>query len=231
MAEQTSTTPSILSFFPPAAAAVTPGGNGAANVQPAGTSAPVAGSVPAATPPMFNLKQFAFAANGSHRADAFSPETGKALAATPTTGSELIEELRSTNKKLEAENSKLKTENASLKRKLNSNQGAGAGSAAVAGPPAKKQKPVDGNKLFAKWGKALVKAVPREKFDNCDWGGQSKKVVVTEQGMLQEIFMALFDGKGVLIQPTKDNKLTSVVTIRRFDTFDAVQELFGAQNI
>lgn len=46
-----------------------------------------------------------------------------------------------------------------------------------------------------RWGKALVKAVPREKFDTC-WGGQSKKVVVTEQGMLQEIFVALFDGKG-----------------------------------
>ena len=42
----------------------------------------------------------------------------------------------------------------------------------------------------------MVKAVPREKFDNCDWGGQSKKVVVTEQGMLQEVFVALFDGKG-----------------------------------
>jgi hypothetical protein len=49
----------------------------------------------------------------------------------------------------QAENIKLKTENASLKRKLSTANVQGAGPVA-AGPPAKKQKPLDGNKLFAK---------------------------------------------------------------------------------
>lgn len=65
VAEQPSAlNPSILSFFQPAAPVTDAEG---LKAQPG----------LAATPPMVNPKQFVFSATGTHRADAFSPETGK----------------------------------------------------------------------------------------------------------------------------------------------------------
>ncbi|KAF9027238.1 hypothetical protein BDZ89DRAFT_952302 [Hymenopellis radicata] len=63
------------------------------------------------------------------------------------------------------------------------------------------------------------------KTDTCKFQGTTKSVKVDEVLEVAE-FDALFSGKGVLIQPTPQNKPTSTVTIIRFNSAQAVA-LFG----
>jgi hypothetical protein len=81
-----------------------------------------------------------------------------------------------------------------------------------------------------KWGKAFVRKAKSTKFHS-NWFMESNGAVqVVEEGMDKEVFDELFNS-GTLIQPTKDNKPKSVVTIIKFDTWDKVKELFGEGNI
>ncbi|KAL0489255.1 hypothetical protein AKO1_013779 [Acrasis kona] len=93
-----------------------------------------------------------------------------------------------------------------------------------------KLKPAQVNKYFKKWGKGLTRKAKSTKFTS-SWGCDSGVVQVVEEGLDKEVFDELFKGKGRLIQPTKDNKPTSVVTIIAFDTWEKVEELFGKGNI
>eukprot|EP01083_Nonionella_stella_P043069 116230_1 len=128
--------------------------------------------------------------------------------------------------KLEEENCKLLTENRTLKA-ANQKFKRKAETSSSSGPAAKRPKAFNREKFFKKWGKALVRKMPSFKFYTCSF----ESVATLEEAMPKGDFDELFYGWGKVIQPTPENKPTSVITIRRFNDFKEIEALFGAANI
>lgn len=78
-------------------------------------------------------------------------------------------------------------------------------------------------KYLKKWSVRLPKVagMKKTKFIGC-----SKEIIVEEIGFDKEDFEALFGDKGYLVQPRPDNKPKSTVIIRRFASFDEINEIF-----
>eukprot|EP01116_Phalansterium_solitarium_P021818 TRINITY_DN6953_c0_g1_i1.p1 TRINITY_DN6953_c0_g1~~TRINITY_DN6953_c0_g1_i1.p1 ORF type:complete len:299 (-),score=85.58 TRINITY_DN6953_c0_g1_i1:26-802(-) len=100
----------------------------------------------------------------------------------------------------------------------------------AAAKPAKAAKPLKADKFWKKWAKAVDRKAKSAKFHNEFLSGCTGEIVVDET-ITPEVYHQLFDGKGTLIQPRPDNKPGSVLHISRFDTWEAVEGLFGKGNI
>ncbi|KAK9809142.1 hypothetical protein WJX72_010078 [[Myrmecia] bisecta] len=55
--------------------------------------------------------------------------------------------------------------------------------------------------------------------------------VIVEDTLVPDSFRTMFAAAGKLIQPTKDNKPTSAVTIRTMDSFEEIKQFVGAKNV
>ena len=145
-----------------------------------------------------------------------------AAAATSTSGASLeVKMLRRQVKTLTAENEKLKKEVASLRKRA-------ASTPSTAAPSSKKAKTAgQKKKLFEKWAKALIRESKKHKINNA-YGCEPYEVTVKDTGVWSpEEFASIFGGHGTKIQPTPDNKPTSVITILRFSEFDDVKNFFA----
>jgi regulator of replication initiation timing len=124
---------------------------------------------------------------------------------------------------LQSENAKLVSENAQLKKRK-----AGASTTADTSEPASKRFKTPGQrtKLFEKWAKSLTRESSKHKITNGGCFNDTYTVTVKE-GMPWTVadFESIFAGKGVKIQPTRENKPTSQITILRFGDFDEIAKL------
>ena len=141
---------------------------------------------------------------------------------------ENIEELERRNEALTKENKELRDENERLKNMIKSCKRPIVLQTSTA--PAKKLKtPLQRKRLLEKWAKALTRGCPREKFYTNDMFVAYLSVNVKESTAIHvEDFEHIFGGAGTLIQPTPENKPTSVTTIRRYST-EELQTLFGPE--
>lgn len=130
--------------------------------------------------------------------------------------------LRNKVEVLTEENLSLKREVASLKKRV-------AASAAAGAPPSKKARtPGQKKKLFEKWANALTRESRKHKvhYDMC--APDAYTIAVKDTGVWTPAeFHDLFDGHGVKIQPTPENKPKAVVTILRFYGFEDVERFFA----
>ena len=133
-----------------------------------------------------------------------------------------VEELRSQVLSLTSENKALKRELSQMKKR--------AAASTTAAPPAKKFKTAgQKKKLFEKWAKALMRESKKQKITNGGWGPDPYDVKVKDTTpMCDADFHALFDGYGTKVQPTPENKPTSVTTILRFNDYDSIRDFFAA---
>jgi len=143
------------------------------------------------------------------------------VATTDATASE-VEELRSQVRLLTSQNNALKRELANTKKR--------AALSTTAAPPAKKAKTAgQKKKLFEKWAKALMRESKKQKITNGGFGPDIVDVKVKETTPLCDAdFHDLFDGYGTKVQPTPENKPTSVTTILRFTDYDSIRDFFAA---
>lgn len=151
--------------------------------------------------------------------------TAAAKAATAAVASSTpsieLQMLRRQVKSLTAENDRLKKEMAQLRKR--------AATPSTTGGPATKKAKTAGQKkkLFEKWAKALLRESKKHKINNA-YGCEPYQVTVKDTGVWSpEEFNAIFGGHGTKIQPTPDNKPTSVITILRFRGFEAIQSFFA----
>jgi len=139
----------------------------------------------------------------------------------------LVCELRKENAALKKENAQLKKENSELSAKKRK-------APDTASEPSKKAKtPAQRKKLFEKWVKALTRESAKSKVTNVSWGfNESYSVQIKETTPWSVAdFQSVFGGKGTKIQPTKDNKPTSTITILEFGLIDSIKDLFGDATI
>eukprot|EP00026_Physarum_polycephalum_P002696 Phypoly_transcript_02704.p1 GENE.Phypoly_transcript_02704~~Phypoly_transcript_02704.p1 ORF type:complete len:678 (+),score=140.60 Phypoly_transcript_02704:127-2160(+) len=93
----------------------------------------------------------------------------------------------------------------------------------------KLKKSLEPQRLFKKWANQVTRKIKGAKFFEAF--GVPTAPVVIEEACTKEMFDACFETKGRLIQPTPDNKPYSTVTIRRYEGFEEVHDLFGDGNI
>ncbi|KDQ11172.1 hypothetical protein BOTBODRAFT_468595 [Botryobasidium botryosum FD-172 SS1] len=98
---------------------------------------------------------------------------------------------------------------------------------AAAATAAASSSKADEKKIKIQMKKIFDRLKKEAKSDTCKFQGSPKHVKVDEVLEVSE-FEALFGGKGVLIQPTPQNKPKSVVTIIEFQTQAQIEELFGS---
>lgn len=140
---------------------------------------------------------------------------------SPSTSISEVESLRLQVKALTAENQALKKEIATVKKRA-------AIAAESAGPPAKKARTVSQKKkLFEKWINALTRESKKSKITNSYGCPDPYNVTVKDAAVWSpQEFQAMFGGYGTKIQPTPDNKPTSVITILRFEEYDDIKSFF-----
>lgn len=123
---------------------------------------------------------------------------------------------------LTQENEALTRENTELKRKRKSV------ASSLEAPTTKKAKtPAQRKKLFEKWAKAAARESAKTKLTNSYSGDQYTAIVKETMPWTPEAFQDIFDGKGVKIQPTPENKPTSKITILNFSSHEDIKDLFG----
>ncbi|KAJ3065920.1 hypothetical protein HDU98_010744 [Podochytrium sp. JEL0797] len=123
------------------------------------------------------------------------------------------------------ENAHLAAENARLKKQCKDT------TKSPAKPATKPKTPGEKKKLFAKWVKGLARECGKAKMQGYCGVDYQEMVVKETIAWTYDEFAALFmaaEGPGELIQPTKTNKPTSIITIVRFASFEDVQKLIGA---
>lgn len=130
-------------------------------------------------------------------------------------------------KTLKAENERLKKEVSELRKR------AAATPPVAASAPKKAKTAAQKKKLFEKWAKALARESKKHKIHNhvagfsYSYGASRYEVTVKDAGVWSpEEFNAIFGGHGTKIQPTPDNKPTSVITILKFGSAGSVQSFF-----
>jgi len=92
-----------------------------------------------------------------------------------------------------------------------------------------KDKKANIKKYWKKWAKGVIRKVKTTKFYR-EWEGVIGEIVV-EDTITKEVFDECFEGRGKLIQPTPENKPTSVLFIIIFDCWEKIEELFGKGKI
>lgn len=145
------------------------------------------------------------------------------IAAAAASSDPLVAELRQENAALRKENAALKKEIASLTKKRKASDSS-------ASEPSKKAKtPAQRKKLFEKWAKALARESAKTKLTNVCWGFNESYSVSIKETTPWSVgdFQSVFGGKGNKIQPTKDNKPTSTITILEFNDMESIKDLFG----
>lgn len=153
-----------------------------------------------------------------------------AKAAAGTTSSTLsldAKKLAREVKSLKAENQRLKKEVSDLRKR------AAATPPVAASAPKKAKTAAQKKKLFEKWAKALARESKKHKIHNhvagfsYSYGANRYEVTVKDSGVWSpDEFNAIFGGHGTKIQPTPDNKPTSVITIIQFGSASSVQAFF-----
>mmetsp|Transcript_23071 Transcript_23071/g.66600 ORF Transcript_23071/g.66600 Transcript_23071/m.66600 type:complete len:227 (-) Transcript_23071:82-762(-) len=130
-------------------------------------------------------------------------------------------------KSLKAENERLKEEVSELRKR------AAATPPAAASAPKRAKTAAQKKKLFEKWAKALARESKKHKIHNYQkgfsysYGNNRYEVTVKDTGVWSpEEFSAIFGGHGTKLQPTPDNKPTSVITILNFGNAGSVQTFF-----
>lgn len=157
-----------------------------------------------------------------------SAATAKATAGTTTSTSNLdAKKLAREVKSLKAENERLKKEVSDLRKR------AAATPPVAASAPKKAKTAAQKKKLFEKWANALSRESKKHKIHNhvagfsYSYGANRYEVTVKDAGVWSpEEFNAIFGGYGTKIQPTPDNKPTSVITIIQFGSASSVQSFF-----
>ena len=137
-------------------------------------------------------------------------------------------------KKLAREVKSLKAENERLKKEVSDLRKRAAATPPVATSAPKKAKTAgQKKKLFEKWAKALARESKKHKIHNhvagfsYSYGANRYEVTVKDAGVWSpDEFNAIFGGYGTKIQPTPDNKPTSVITIIQFGSASSVQSFF-----
>lgn len=153
--------------------------------------------------------------------EAFLTTTKGAASKKTETPSHEVQMLRRQVKSLSAENERLKKELAETGKRTSA--------PTLSNNPAPKKKARTAGqkkKLFEKWAKALVRESKKHKINN-GYGVEPYQVTVKDAGVWsQQDFMELFDGQGKKIQPTPENKPTSVITILDFGDYEDVNTFF-----
>ena len=137
-------------------------------------------------------------------------------------------------KKLAREVKSLKAENERLKKEVSDLRKRAAATPPVATSAPKKAKTAgQKKKLFEKWAKALARESKKHKIHNhvagfsYSYGANRYEVTVKDAGVWSpDEFNSIFGGYGTKIQPTPDNKPTSVITIIQFGSASSVQSFF-----
>ena len=146
-------------------------------------------------------------------------------AAAASSNDPLVVELRKENAALKKEIVELKKENA----ELSSRKRKASDTTTISEPSKKAKTPGQRKKLFEKWTKALTRESAKTKLTNVYWGSTELfdvKVKETTPWTVAD-FASVFGGKGNKIQPTKENKPTSTITILEFDNMESIKDLFG----